>query len=274
MKLTVGDQSIGFFDFDYKELANGNRLGISLSGGTDSAILFYLMAKYLPNDVILVPWSSYEKSDNPLRERPLTIEAAEKIVAFVRNALPDANIAEHYKFTFDRTCPILYKKAELINVPSWSMYPMSTMGVVKMVAMWEEEQIAIDNNMFSMLVGGITMNPPIEDMESNWLPPGWKNKLGPKYELRRSRVSPNIYLNDKSSQNRLMSSYHPFVNVDKSFVAGLYKQEGLMDTLYPMTESCTGFAMATNWFTEPCRECFWCWEKYWAFGSYDGGLTE
>lgn len=271
MKLTVGDQSIGFFDFDYKEFAGGNRIGISLSGGTDSAILFYLMAKHLPNDVVLVPWSSYEESDNPLKERPLTIEAAEEIIDFVRNAFPNSNIAEHYKFTFDRNCPILYKKAELVNVPSWDMYPMSTMGVVKMVAMWEEEQKAVDNNIFGMLVGGITMNPPIKDMESAWQPPGWKHRFGPKYEARRSRVSQTLYHSD--SKHRL-SSYHPFVNVDKSFVAGLYKQEGLMDTLYPMTESCTGFATETNWFTEPCKQCFWCWEKYWAFGSYDGGLTE
>ena len=45
MRLTVGDQSIGFFDFDYKELAGGNRIGISLSSGADSAILFYLILR-------------------------------------------------------------------------------------------------------------------------------------------------------------------------------------------------------------------------------------
>lgn len=269
MRLTVGDKSIGFFDFDYKKLADGNRIGVSLSGGTDSAILFYLMAKHLPNDVILVPWSSYEESDNPLKERPLTIEAAEEIVDFVRNAFPNANIAEHHKFTFDRNCPIAYEKAKLKNVPSWDCYPMAILGVVKMVLMQEEETKSFDSKNIGMLVGGITMNPPVEDMESDWRPSGWKHPLGPRYEPRRSKEHETIAWSEIGR-----SHYHPFVNVDKSFVAGLYEQEGLMDTLYPMTESCTGFAYETNWFTEPCKQCFWCWEKYWAFGSYDGGLTE
>ena len=269
MKLTVGDQSIGFFDFDYKKIALSNRIGISLSGGTDSAILFYLMAKHLPSDVVLVPWSSYEESDNPLKERPLTIEAAEEVVAFVKNAFPEANIGEHHKFTYDRNCPIAYEKAKLVNVPSWPMYPMALLGIVKMGLMHKEEQKSFNNKQFGMLVGGITMNPPVEDMESDWRPPGWKHPKGPRYEPRRSKEHKPL-----PTPNPGYSHYHPFVNVDKSFVAGLYEQEGLMDTLYPMTESCTGFAYQTNWFTEPCKQCFWCWEKYWAFGSYDGGLTE
>jgi hypothetical protein len=265
MRLTVGDRSIGFFDFDYIKMAGINKIGVSLSGGADSAIIFWLMAKYLPNDVQIIPWSSYEDSADPLKERPLTIEAAENIVAFVSNEFPDANIGEHYKFAYDRTCPIAYKEAELLNVPGWDKYPMQIMGVVKMVFMRREKKKAFDNKLFGMIVGGITMNPPVEAMESDWRPPGWKNALGPKYEIRRSSESK---ITDKV-KNRCY--YNPFANVDKSFVAGLYEQEGLMNTLYPITESCIGFAHDTNWFTEPCKRCMWCWEKYWAFGSYDGG---
>jgi hypothetical protein len=227
------------------------------------------MAKHLPNDVVLVPWSSYEESDNPLKERPLTIEAAEEVVEFVRDAFPNANIADHYKFTYDRTCPITYERAKLINVPSWHMYPMNTLGVVKMVLHHDEEKKAFNSKLFGMLVGGITTNPPVEDMESNWRPPGWKHPLGPRYEPRRSKEHETIAWGEIGR-----SHYHPFVNVDKRFVAGLYEQEGLMDTLYLMTESCIGFAIETNWFTEPCKQCFWCWEKYWAFNSYDRGLKE
>ena len=45
MKLTVEGETIGFFDFDYKSISN--KIGVSLSGGSDSALMFYLMAKYL-----------------------------------------------------------------------------------------------------------------------------------------------------------------------------------------------------------------------------------
>ena len=68
--------------------------------------------------------------------------------------------------------------------------------------------------------------------------------------------------------------YRPFVNVDKKFVADLYKQFDLMDDLFPLTMSCIGFDYQTNYFTEPCKKCYWCHEKKWAFGCYDGGLLE
>jgi|SaaInlStandDraft_1057018.scaffolds.fasta_scaffold08560_6 hypothetical protein len=274
MKLTVGEQSIGFFDFDYKYWAGCNKIAVSMSGGTDSAILFYLMAKHLPKEIEIIPWTSYESSSDPLKERPYTIEAAEAVLDFVKNAFPDANIGEHYKFTYDRMDPEVYEEAVAMNVPSWHLYPMSPMGIVKILLMRREHNKCFTSGMFGMMVGGLTMNPPVKDMEGGWSPPGWKGESTiPSFEPRRN---PEIHVNHKQLQCRHIgrSHYHPFMNVDKAFVAGLYEQEGLMDTLYPMTESCTGFAYYTNWFTEPCKRCFWCWEKYWAFGSYDGGLKE
>ena len=66
----------------------------------------------------------------------------------------------------------------------------------------------------------------------------------------------------------------PFDNVDKKFLAGLYKKEPyMMNVVYPLTASCiSNKSIDTKWFQEPCRKCFWCQERYWAFGSYDGGI--
>ena len=274
MKFTVGDESINFFDFDYKTMSGG-RIGVSLSGGTDSAILFYMMAKYL-KDVTLVPWTSYEESDDPQKERPYTIEAAEAIYDFVKAKFPEADIADQYKFVYDRTDPQAAEEAKAMNVPGWHMYPMAIPGIVKVILMRREEDKAFETGLYGMYVGGLTTNPPDELLNSDWKPKGWranpKRKTGKivNWEPRRSQRD-NEQL-QVATQNR--SHYHPFIQVDKKFVRGLYEQEGMMEELYPMTESCTGFAKETNWFTEPCRSCFWCYEKYWAFGSYDGGLTE
>lgn len=57
----------------------------------------------------------------------------------------------------------------------------------------------------------------------------------------------------------------PFGQIDKSEIAKLYIQYDLMDNLLPLTASCV---MPINR-TEPCKECWWCKEKYWAFGRYD-----
>ena len=59
--------------------------------------------------------------------------------------------------------------------------------------------------------------------------------------------------------------YQPYVNVDKKFVAGVYKDHKLMDTLYPFTSSCVGSERDTEYFTKGCDKCFWCNEKKWAF---------
>ena len=46
-----------------------------------------------------------------------------------------------------------------------------------------------------------------------------------------------------------------------------------MDELFPITASCVAYAKKTNHFSEPCKECWWCREKKWAFGMYDGNVT-
>ena len=49
----------------------------------------------------------------------------------------------------------------------------------------------------------------------------------------------------------------------KKDIAELYKKYNLMDNLFPLTVSCV--------MDEPsgaCKECWWCKERYWAFGRY------
>jgi|GEM_PF-2041192 hypothetical protein len=57
----------------------------------------------------------------------------------------------------------------------------------------------------------------------------------------------------------------PFATVNKKFIAAQYNHFGLKD-LSNMTSSCVISSAS------PCKECWWCKERYWAFGSYDGGV--
>ena len=65
--------------------------------------------------------------------------------------------------------------------------------------------------------------------------------------------------------------WQPLKFVNKKFVAGMFKKEGLMDWLYPYLNSCAGRdPIKTKNFTYPCKtECFQCYERYWGFGTYD-----
>lgn len=63
----------------------------------------------------------------------------------------------------------------------------------------------------------------------------------------------------------------PLQSVTKKFVKQFYDDRDLMDSIYPLTESCIGNAKSTNNFTAACKKCWWCREKFWAFGTYDRG---
>ena len=49
----------------------------------------------------------------------------------------------------------------------------------------------------------------------------------------------------------------------KKYVAELYKKYNLMDNLFPITVSCINDLPIGA-----CKKCWWCKERYWAFGRY------
>ena len=59
--------------------------------------------------------------------------------------------------------------------------------------------------------------------------------------------------------------WFPLGTVDKQFIAYQYEYFGINE-LSKLTNSCIADAPL------PCKECFWCRERYWAFKNYDGGL--
>lgn len=55
----------------------------------------------------------------------------------------------------------------------------------------------------------------------------------------------------------------------KRDIADLYRKNNLMEDLFPVTISCTDDRKDLK----PCKKCWWCKEKYDAFGMYDGKHT-
>ena len=111
--------------------------------------------------------------------------------------------------------------------------------------------------MFQILYSGITCNPP----DSAGLP---KNK-----ERTRDEESDRPI----ESRNGIKHYINPFFQVNKKWEAEVYKDFGLLDTLFPLTYSCEGDAEDTKTHTWHCgntlpyeRQCWWCQERMWAFG--------
>ena len=78
----------------------------------------------------------------------------------------------------------------------------------------------------------------------------------------------NNDVNDPTEQEIIeMSKQHPlrfpFATVNKKFIAHQYRILGLRN-LSTLTTSCAADKIG------PCKECWWCEERKWAFNSYDG----
>jgi len=108
-----------------------------------------------------------------------------------------------------------------------------------------------NNGIVDVMYSGITMNPPADDKTIS------KNK-----ERSRDETSERLIVNDS-----LMCLYiNPFFNINKKHIAEIYNQFNLIDTLFPLTRSCEGFAQDTGYYTYHCGKCWWCEERMWAFG--------
>lgn len=117
----------------------------------------------------------------------------------------------------------------------------------------EVEDALFSQGTFHLLLDALTANPPatVEHLQQD-------------REVSRDRI-PGVthqVLRDRPGRGY----YTPYKNVDKMWVADQYRRFGLIETLFPLTRSCEGFADATADFTVPCRNCWWCAERDWAFG--------
>ena len=244
MKHTYGDQTIDLFDKKQPQ-----QILLSLSGGLDSASLLYLLLKYYPH-LEIIPYTGRDVT------APFDYECALDILSFMKETFPNANIGEHQVYTFDIMDPVWRKKAEdawddeKVKLPDGTVVEKYTAlsGLVKVLMMREQMHNLAEKFPNGFFMTGMTSNPPVEEQK--------KYGFFEKAERRRDV---------KNLEPWLHRMYQPYINVDKKFVAGIYKTYDLMETLYPYTSSCVGLPDATNHYTEPCGECFWCHEKKWAF---------
>ena len=66
-------------------------------------------------------------------------------------------------------------------------------------------------------------------------------------------------------QKKYKDVIFPWATVNKRFIAEQYKKFNI-ENLSLITNSCIQSGIT------PCKKCWWCKERFWAFGSYDGGI--
>tara|TARA_B100001094_G_scaffold331861_1_gene401661 strand:+ start:6379 stop:7053 length:675 start_codon:yes stop_codon:yes gene_type:complete len=205
---------------------NMKTLGLKISGGADSAIVCYMVAKYVTEerpDITIHPITAVAST------KPFQQIFADKVLRKVES-LTGIEFAPHQYRTIDSTTVENYinQQADLVN----DVY--ASQGLQKHFS-------------------GLTANPTAEDApelyDGTHALPG---SFGPNDTDRSKGI-------EKKS-----NTFRPLINVDKKGVAEHYVRLSVLEELFPLTRSCEKDNVYT--FEEHCGDCWFCRERKWGFG--------
>lgn len=225
---------------DYSYIKDKKHVWISLSGGVDSALVFYLITKYFYENNLktkIQPWCTVDTTrlgnDNNSRD----------IIKAVKSIIP-----------YEYISPLM---TDSITVLPGDAGDKAT----ETKPHWERMR---KSGKYDLFITGLSSVPPESEMKAT---PGFFESYNLiTTEDRTKEVKKPEFIEDPY----INGVWHPLRNWDKSQIADAYDELDLMDTVFPLTASCVDRVYT------PCMKCFWCHEKYWAFGLYDmtGGAVK
>lgn len=211
---------------------------VNCSGGADSSILLYMIVKYILDNNLDMKVNVLTCS-NHVKDR-WNGRKAEAVINFISENLSDTIIDTHY---------VYYRETQATR------------------HFHEIESKLFKDGRTDLIISGITSNPPEGTIVSD--------VNGFDVDLYKTALS------DRNGTNHTVwhistdgsgDFWTPFVNVDKRFVAELYKLYGVEETLLPLTRSCEkkakGLPFTPEYENTTCGVCWWCLERKWAFGKF------
>ena len=243
-------------------------VGCRLSGGIDSAFMtFLLMSKY-PNKKLL-PITMYNKL------RPAAMDAVENVVNALRILNPESTLLEQEIAFFDTSNFV--KTQEMIDEFEKTGKKYNPKDLFQRE--WFTKLYDKYDNLH-LYMSGETLNPPIDEQP--------RIITGELRKFPDDRNHKKLKLISKRAVGNKVYKYEirPFRNMNKKQVAALVKELGLDKTLFPVTETCETEIFMYDIYAkehnltytkpgaEPCKVCWPCREKYWAYGLYDFNTPE
>lgn len=206
-------------------------LGIWLSGGADSSILCYLLAKHI--------------IDNKLdfKIQPVTIPKRKtdtyhvQVLDFIKQELE---------------CDSLFLD------PIVEYYPESE--YVTGDAFFDLHIKCVKDKKYKYIYSGITRSPDASNHNKHW------KDIPEISNLRGETVNRLTVINvvfEIDGELHEFGDIRPLFRHDKKDIASLYTQYDLLDTLFPLTNSCNDMTITKG----HCGECWFCNERKWAFGK-------
>jgi len=215
------------------------RIGISLSGGADSALLAYLICKNVSTSTEL----HINTQIRMWKTRPWQEHIADNVIAWFRN-----NFDHKFYIHKNLVPPELEEPTEyLIKDEYGKMKPGN-----RIILRSHNEYIAHKYNL-DALYAGVNMNPSID------IP-------GKVKERDVGHIPPHFVHNG-------IDICHPFVYTTKDWIIKQYYDNKIKDLLN-LTRSCEGEFEGINYTTYTpgddvpiCGECFWCKERQWGIDN-------
>ena len=219
MILYSNGTQLDFFD---KFPSNLQKIGIYLSGGTDSALILYILVKMLQErqdcHVQIYPVAGYDASNPDV----IAWDVCERIINWIKD-----------NTKFEGIQPLL--------VTPFIDETETKISMFRANRKYLKHRYNID-----VVIDGISLGMPHSSRDGRDI---------------------DIWTTDEKIKT-LYNDYpheYPWSTVDKKFIADQYKKFNI-EELSNITNSCVASSKT------PCKKCWWCRERYWAFGSYDGGL--
>lgn len=217
-------------------------IGIKMSGGADSSMVYYMLCdRYKDRPDVSIYALTLSTSG-----KPYYADFAARVMDVV-GSMTGKYPAHHFTKFIDHND---WGNSEPYNRGQEDLV-REVMGAVKL----------------DIIYSGLTQNPDPTDMRTYLLRNLSRFNLDQEEVLwhlnarDRSRDPQNFNLDEQHTMNK------PFIHGDKKLVAATYDEYNLMDTLYPYTFSCEavhdykGVEETTH-----CGTCFFCLERYYAFG--------
>jgi 7-cyano-7-deazaguanine synthase in queuosine biosynthesis len=227
---------IGNYELD---IYNNGPIGISLSGGADSALLLYILMSHITQPIHIYSIIS------PARREAMEIHT-DRIVQVCSRLTGNINFTHHKDIVIDQLPDIMF----------------STLT----------HNMNRDN--IEILYFGLTKFPPRE-VYDHFLEkqPEWHiefrddSKIRPLYgvTIPLGKNRPNLaYPEENGEKTELVLDnrvYNPFINLNKKDIASMYADLKIME-VFLASRSCED---ATHIGTH-CGKCWWCDERKWGFG--------
>ena len=257
-----------------KIISEQDIIGMRLSGGIDSAFLCFLTMSKYPNKKIL-PITLFNQL------RPAAMDVVDNVLNALSILKPENENLLHSDIAFFTTEG--FKKNQKM-IDNWEKTnqkynPKDVFQREHFWGLWEKyHKLGVNLNIY---LSGETLNPPVEEQ------PEIITHEFRKFPHDRNTKKDKLFSKTRDKYfGHHKYEFRPFRNWNKKEVADMVRELGLDKTLFPVTESCeTEIHMYPvyakehnrtyrNPGKEPCKICWPCREKYWAYGVYDFNSPE